>query len=62
MNIMTVRAPDSLMDDLKKQAKELGLTRNALVLVILNEWVAQKERTKIVEYNENDKVVKEMWQ
>ena len=38
-NIMTIRAPDELQNKLSSKAKELGITRNALVLVILNEWI-----------------------
>lgn len=39
MQIMTIRAPDELKNKLSSKAKELGITRNALVLVILNEWI-----------------------
>jgi len=42
-NIMTVRATDELRENLKDQARERGLTRNALILQILWEWVERKE-------------------
>lgn len=42
-SIMTVRAPDALQEDLKKIAAREGLTRNALILQILWDWVKQKE-------------------
>lgn len=40
-NIMTIRAPDEIQNRLLYVAKELGLTRNALVLVILNNWLEE---------------------
>lgn len=43
--IMTVRAPDSLQESLKDKAREQGLTRNALILQILWEWIDKNEET-----------------
>lgn len=45
MTIMTVRAPDDLQNKLKMFAGKQGLTRNALILQILWEWVKRQERT-----------------
>lgn len=42
MRIMTVRAQDALINRLNEQAKNLGITRNALILIILNEWLNKK--------------------
>ncbi len=42
MTIMTVRAPDSLQETLKREAKRRGLTRNALILIILQEWIKKR--------------------
>lgn len=39
MDIMTIRAPDELQEELKERAKAIGLTRNALVVQILWEWL-----------------------
>lgn len=44
-NIMTVRVPESLQQILSQNAKELGLTRNSLVINILWDWVKQNEKT-----------------
>lgn len=44
MNIMSVRAPDLLQIRLKEQAEKQGLTRNALILQILWDWVEKNER------------------
>mgnify|MGYP002326578248 CR=1 FL=1 len=38
-NIMTIRAPDEMQRLLKETSKDLGFTRNALVLQILWEWL-----------------------
>nr|DAJ60457.1 MAG TPA: antitoxin [Caudoviricetes sp.]DAJ72790.1 MAG TPA: antitoxin [Caudoviricetes sp.] len=47
-NIMTIRTNDKLKCLLKDKAKELGITRNALVTQILWEWIKNNnvERTK----------------
>ena len=42
-SIMTVRANDELQHQLKEKARSLGLTRNALVLQILWEWINKNE-------------------
>nr|DAI11055.1 MAG TPA: hypothetical protein [Caudoviricetes sp.] len=39
MNIMTVRAPDNLQEELRDIAVKKGLTRNALILQILWDWL-----------------------
>lgn len=44
MSIMTVRAPENLREKLSCYSREIGITRNALVLMILNNWVEQKEK------------------
>lgn len=44
MSIMTVRAPDDLREKLSSYSHEIGITRNALVLMILNSWLEQKEK------------------
>lgn len=38
-DIMTIRAPSHMQDDLKQIASEWGVTRNALVLQILRDWL-----------------------
>lgn len=43
-NIMSVRAPDTLQAKLKALADKQGLTRNALILQILWEWVRKNEK------------------
>lgn len=45
-SIMTVRAPDSLQIKLKQAAQRQGLTRNALILQILGEWMRKQERRR----------------
>lgn len=47
-DIMTVRAPDNLQTILKELATEQGLTRNALILQILWEWVERKRAAEPV--------------
>jgi hypothetical protein len=42
-SIMTVRANEDLQELLMQQAKQLGLTRNALILHILWKWVEENE-------------------
>ncbi len=42
-NIMTVRAPEELQKQLNEISKKQGLTRNALVLHILWDWIEHKE-------------------
>lgn len=42
-SIMTVRAPIELQVFLAEKAKDLGLTRNALILQILWGWADQKQ-------------------
>ena len=39
MNILTVRAPEELQRLLKEKATKSGMTRNALILQILWDWV-----------------------
>lgn len=46
MSIMTVRAPENLREKLSWYSREIGITRNALVLMILNDWVEQKEEKR----------------
>lgn len=46
MKIMTVRAPDDVQSKLTKSAKMQGLTRNALILFILNQWIKDEESNK----------------
>lgn len=43
MQIM-VRAPEEVKDFLKNKAKSIGITTNALILVILQEWIQQKRK------------------
>lgn len=47
VDIMTVRAPDNLQKALKDVAKDKGLTRNALILQILWEWLEKNMESKI---------------
>lgn len=49
MKIMTVRAPDDLHLKLKKSAEKYGLTRNALILQILWEWVQEQEEKELAD-------------
>lgn len=44
MGIMTIRATDEMREKLMVQSKKRGITRNALVLIILQDWIQQKER------------------
>lgn len=44
MKIMTVRAPEELQSGLKKQARIFGVTRNALVVIILKEWLESRQQ------------------
>ena len=44
-NIMSVRAPDELQNILKKRARKKGITRNALILQILWDWVKENNET-----------------
>ena len=47
LNQMTVRAPEELHEELKIRAGKQGLTRNALILNILWDWIRkEKEREK----------------
>ena len=47
LNQMTVRAPEELQEELKIRAGKQGLTRNALILIILWFWIRkEKEREK----------------
>jgi hypothetical protein len=43
MQIM-IRGPEKVKEFLKKQADSIGITMNALVLIILQDWIQQKER------------------
>lgn len=43
MKIMTLRAPDGLQNVLLKYANEQGISRNALILCILQEWAKRNE-------------------
>ena len=38
-DIMTVRAPEYMQAELKSIARQWGLTRNALILEILRDWL-----------------------
>lgn len=40
--IMTVRPPDELFEELTARSKELGITRNALILQILWDWAKKQ--------------------
>lgn len=42
-NIMTVMAPENLQSQLKDRAQRQGLTRNALILQILWDWIKKNE-------------------
>lgn len=44
-SIMSVRAPDELQGLLKKCARKKGITRNALILQILWDWVKEETKT-----------------
>ena len=46
-SIMTVRAPDELQKDLKKYALKHGLTRNALILQILWQWIKENDKDSL---------------
>ena len=48
-NIMTVRASDELRESLKHLATKKGLTRNALILQILWEWIENRKREERAE-------------
>ena len=43
MQIM-IRGPEEVKVFLKAQAESIGITMNALVLVILQEWIQQKRK------------------
>ena len=42
-DIMTVRAPEQMQDELKQIACQWGITRNALVLQILRDWLTNQK-------------------
>ena len=42
-NIMTIRAPERIRNELSKEAKRTGIPRNALVLQILSEWLERRQ-------------------
>ena len=42
--IMTVRAPEDMQRKLSEKAQSVGLTRNALVLQILQEWLKKEAK------------------
>ncbi len=44
MKIMTIRAPDTLREEMGVMARQMGLTRNALILQILWEWVNSQSK------------------
>ncbi|WP_158570854.1 hypothetical protein [Roseburia sp. OF03-24] len=52
VNQMTVRAPEDLQEELKIRAGKQGLTRNALVLNILWDWVKKEKKREKDEKNE----------
>ncbi len=43
MKVMTVRAPDEMQEKLSRKSKEIGITRNALVLLILKQWLDREK-------------------
>ena len=45
MKIMTIRLPDEIQDDLASKAEQMGVTRNALVSFIINNWLYGDIRT-----------------
>ena len=47
LNQMTVRAPEELQEELKIRAGKQGLTRNALILNILWDWIRKEVDGKI---------------
>lgn len=53
-NIMTVRAQDGLREALSRRAKELGITRNALILQILWDWADRNLNNQEETRNETD--------
>ena len=52
LNQMTVRAPEDLQEELKIRAGKQGLTRNALILNILWDWVKKEKKRERDEKNE----------
>ena len=44
-DIMTVRAPEEMQNELKHIACQWGITRNALVLQILRDWLDARKTT-----------------
>lgn len=47
----TFRLPDALFDAIGRKAKELGVSRNALILQILWDWANRSEGTCIHHLN-----------
>ena len=45
MKIMTIRLPDEIQEELKKRADALGIPRNALVSIILRNWLEETTKT-----------------
>lgn len=43
-SIMTVRIPDELQEELKKEAARHGLTRNAFVIQLFWDWKRERDR------------------
>ena len=50
-NIMTVRAPEDLQKNLGEIAKKQGLTRNALILHILWDWLEKEDNGEEIHQN-----------
>ena len=46
MKIMTVRAPEEIQHTLSALAREKGITRNALLLIIVDDWIKQRKIEK----------------
>ncbi len=47
MKVMTVRAPDEMQEKLLRKSKEIGITRNALILLILKQWLDKRENEDV---------------
>ncbi len=43
-NILTFRPPDAMRDALRRLSKARGLTVNALLIMILHDWLKENEK------------------
>ena len=45
-SILTIRPPEALKNDLKNKANEIGISVNALIITILNDYIKSAQQGK----------------